>query len=181
MKITKLLSLFVIFGSLASLGFAQQKIGYVNTEAIIALLPVTKKANEELAEMQTKFLSQGQTMQDEMKAKYDDLVTQNQAGTLSDTMKELGQQEMAQLQQDLNAHTQQSQDALTKRRSVLFKPIFKQVNETIQKVAKDRGYDIVFDAQESGIVYGSVDNNLTKAVLLELGVDPDEIAPPTQE
>ncbi|MCB1124155.1 MAG: OmpH family outer membrane protein [Verrucomicrobiae bacterium] len=181
MKITKLFSILLLCGSLTSLGFAQQKIGYVNTEAIIALLPVTKKANEELAEMQTKFLAQGQTMQDEMKAKYDELVAQNQAGTLSDTMKELGQQEMAQLQQDLNNHTQQSQDALSKRRSVLYKPIFKQVNETIQKIAKDRGYDIVFDAQESGIVYGSVDNNLTKAILLELGVNPDEVAPKPAE
>jgi outer membrane protein len=181
MKITKLLSLCVLCVSFANLGHAQQKVGYVSTEAIIALLPVTQKANDELAEMQTKFLTQGQAMQDEMKAKYDELVAQNEAGTLSDNMKQLGQQEMSQLQQDLNAHNQQSQDALVNRRSVLFKPILKQVNETIQKVSKDKGYDIVFDAQEGGILYASSDHNLTKAVLLELGVDADKLTPPASK
>lgn len=179
MKVIQLLSIFVFCASLTTLAQAQQKTGFVSTEAIIALLPVTQKANGELAEMQTKFLGQGQLMQDEMKAKYDALVAQNEAGTLSDNMKQLGQQEMSQLQQDLNAHSQQSQDTLVKRRTVLFKPILKQVNETIVKVSKEQGYDVVFDIQEAGILYAKNDYNLTKAVLIDLGVDPDNI--PTGE
>jgi len=171
MKLIKLLSLFALCASLTQATSAQQKVGYVNTEAIIALLPVTQKANDELAEMQTKFLSQGQSIQEEMQVKYEDLMAKNEAGQLSDNLRQLGQQEMGQLQQDLNDHNQQSQEALVKRRSVLFKPILKQVNETIQEVSKTKGYDLVFDVQEAGIVYGNVDHNLTEAVLLELGVD----------
>jgi Skp family chaperone for outer membrane proteins len=106
-----------------------------------------------------------------MKAKYDDLLAKNEAGQLSDNLRQLGQQEMGQLQQDLADHNQQSQDALVKRRSVLFKPILKQVNETIQEVSKSQNYSLVFDVQEAGVVYGDVDINLTKAVLLALGVD----------
>ena len=106
-----------------------------------------------------------------MKAKYDDLVAKNEAGKLSENLRQLGQQEMGQLQQDLADHNQQSQEALVKRRSVLFKPILKQVNETIQEVSKSQGYDLVFDVQEAGVVYGNVDYNLTEAVLVELGVD----------
>lgn len=172
MKVTQLLSLLLFCASVSSYAQGTQKVGFVSTEAVIALLPVTKKANEELAEMQTKFLTQGQSMQQEMKTKYDDLVAQNQAGTLSDNMKQLGQQEMQQLQQDLSAHERQMQDTLTKRRNVLFKPIIKQVNETIQQVSKDQGYDMVFDVQEAGLLYGKNDYNLTKAVLFALGVDP---------
>ena len=171
MKLIKLLSLFALCASLTPAAVAQQKVGYVNTEAIIALLPVTKKANDELAEMQTKFLGQGQSIQEEMKAKYDDLVAKNEAGQLSENLRQLGQQEMGQLQQDLADHNQQSQEALVKRRSVLFKPILKQVNETIQEVSKSQGYDLVFDVQEAGVVYGNVDYNLTEAVLLALDVD----------
>ena len=171
MKLIKLLSLFALCALLTQAVVAQQKVGYVNTEAIIALLPVTQKANEELAEMQTKFLSQGQSIQEEMKAKYDDLVSKNEAGQLSENLRQLGQQEMGQLQQDLADHNQQSQEALVKRRSVLFKPILKQVNETIQEVSKSQGYDLVFDVQETGLVYGNSDYNLTEAVLLALGVD----------
>ena len=175
MKVINILSFFALCASLTNLAQAQQKSGFVTTEAIIALLPVTQKANEELAEMQTKFLGQGQTIQEEMKMKYDDLMAKNEAGQLSDNLRQLGQQEMAQLQQDLNDHNQQSQDALVKRRSVLFKPILKQVNETIQKVAKDQGYDMVFDIQEAGLLYAKPDYNLTKAVLVELGVPAADI------
>ena len=178
MKITKIISYLVLCVSLTNLGQAEQKVGYVNTEIIIGLLPVTQKANDELAAMQTKFLTQGQAMQDEMKAKYDGLVSQNEAGTLSDNMKQLGQQEMTQLQQDLNSHDQQAQETLTKRRTVLFKPILKQVNATIRSVSLEQGYSIVFYALEGGVLYASGDDNLTKAVLLALGVDPDKLVAP---
>jgi outer membrane protein len=175
MKLIQILSLFTLCVSLATLAQGQQKSGFVSTEAIIALLPVTHKANDELQEMQTKFLTQGQAMNDELTTKYDALVAQNDAGTLSDTMKQLGQQEMTQLQQDLNDHQKQMQDTLTKRRAVLFKPILNQVQETIQKVAEEQGYDVVFDIQEAGILYATKDFNLTKSVLIDLGVDPERI------
>lgn len=181
MKVIQIIPFFLLCASLTNFAQAQQKIGYVSTEAVVGLLPVTRKANEELAEMQTKFLTQGQSIQDEMKAKYDDLLAKNESGQLSDNLKQLGQQEMAQLQQDLNAHNQQSQDTLVKRRNVLFKPILKQVNETIQKVAEAQGYDMVFEIQESGLVYGVPDYNLTKAVLLELGIDTDKLPKPAEE
>lgn len=150
---------------------AQQKIGYVNTQAVVALLPVTQKANEELIEMEKKFLAQGQSIQEEMKAKYDDLVAKNEAGQLSETLRELGQQEMNQLRQDLADHERQMQETLGKRRSVLFKPILKQVNEAIQELSKNQGYAVVFDTAESGVVYGDADYNLTEPVLVSLGVD----------
>ena len=180
MKITKLISFIVLCASLINLAQAQQKIGYVDTEVIIGLLPVTKKANDEIAGMQTKFLRQGQTMQNEVKAKYDDLIAQNEAGTLSENMKQLGQQEMTQLQEDLIYHSQQSQETLTKRRSVLFKPILKQVNETIHEVSKEKGYSMVLDAQGGGILYASGDDNLTEEVLLALGVDTSKLKPASE-
>ena len=176
MKVIKLLSFFALCASLANLAQAEQKAGFVTTEAIIALLPVTKRANDELAEMQTKFLGQGQIIQQDMQDKYNDLMAKNEAGQLSDNLRQLGQQEMTQLQQDLQDHQQQSQETLVKRRSVLFRPILKQVNETIQSVAKAQGYDMVFDIQEAGILYAKNDYNLTKAVLLDLGVDADKIS-----
>jgi len=175
MKVIKILSIFALCASFANLAQAQQKAGFVTTEAIIALLPITQKANGELAKMQTKFLSRGQIIQGDMKTKYDDLVAKNEAGQLSDNLRQLGQQEMAQMQQDLTDHERQMQETLVKRRSVLFKPILKQVNETIQEVAKSEGYDMVFDIQEAGILYAKNDYNLTKKVLISLGVEADVI------
>ena len=174
MKVFKIISFLLFCASFSIPALAQQKIGFVSTQAIIALLPVTQKANGELSEMQTKFLGQSQTMQAEMKAKIDSLVAQHEAGTLSENMRLLGEQEITQMQQDLNDHNQQSQETLTKRRSVLFKPIFNQVNETIQSVSKELSYDIVLDIDSGGMRYGKGDYNLTDEVLVALGVDPEK-------
>ena len=77
-------------------------------------------------------------------------------------MKQLGQQELTQLQQDFEDHNRQSQETLNKRRSVLMKPILKMVNETIQTIATEQDFDLVIDVQESGVLYGNPDYNLTR-------------------
>ena len=175
MKVIKILSYFVLCASLTNLAQGQQKSGFVSTEAIIALLPVTQRANDELRVMQTKFLAQEQGMQQDMKTKYDELVAKNTAGELTPNLEQLGRQELAQIEQDIVDHRKQTQETLSKRQSVLFKPIVKQVTESISKVAEAQGFDMVFDRQESGIRYGNPDFNLTKAVLLELGVPQADI------
>ena len=43
MKVFKIVSLFLFFASLCAPSFAQQKIGFVSSQAIIALLPAMKR------------------------------------------------------------------------------------------------------------------------------------------
>ena len=161
----------------AAWGQAAQKIGYVSTAFILSQLPQTQKANEELREMQAKFQAQGQTYVEEIKTKYDDLVEKTRTEQISENMKQLGQQELTQLQQDFEDHNRQSQETLNKRRSVLMKPILKMVNETIQTIATEQDFDLVIDVQESGVLYGNPDYNLTRNVLEALGVEVEEEVP----
>ena len=178
MKATGILSILFIYAATATWGWGDQKIGYVSTAFILSQLPQTQKANDELSEMQAKFQAQGQVMVDDIKAKYDDFVEKNRTEQLSENMKQLGQQELNQMQQDLESHNRRSTETLNKRRSVLMKPILKMVNETIGSIAKEEGYDMVIDVQESGLLFGSPDYNLTQSVLEALGVEAEETAAP---
>ena len=177
MKATRIL--LIIFACVAPVAWGEkvQKIGYVSTAFILAQLPQTQKANEEIREMQAKFQAQGQTYLDEIKTKYDDLVEKTRTEQLSENMKQLGQQELTQLQQDFEDHNRQSQETLNKRRSVLMKPILKMINETIATIATEQSFDLVIDVQESGVLYGSAEYNLTRNVLEALGVEVEEEAP----
>lgn len=177
MKATRILLILIACVAPAAWGQAAQKIGYVSTAFILSQLPQTQKANEELREMQVKFQAQGQTYVEEIKIKYDDLVEKTRTEQLSENMKQLGQQELTQLQQDFEDHNRQSQETLNKRRSVLMKPILKMVNETIETIAKEQNYDLVIDVQESGVLFGNPDYNLTRNVLEVLGVEVEEEAP----
>ena len=176
MKATRIL--LIIFACVAPVAWGEkiQKIGYVSTAFILAQLPQTQKANEEIREMQAKFQTQGQTYLDEIKTKYDDLVEKTRTEQLSENMKQLGQQELTQLQQDFEDHNRQSQETLNKRRSVLMKPILKMINETIATIAKEQSFDLVIDVQESGVLYGNAEYNLTRNVLESLGVEVEEEA-----
>ena len=177
MKATRILLILIACVAPAAWGQAAQKIGYVSTAFILSQLPQTQKANEELREMQAKFQAQGQTYVEEIKIKYDDLVEKTRTEQISENMKQLGQQELTQLQQDFEDHNRQSQETLNKRRSVLMKPILKMVNETIQTIAKEQDFDLVIDVQESGVLYGNPDYNLTRNVLEVLGVEVEEEVP----
>ena len=177
MKATRILLILIACVAPVAWGEGAQKIGYVSTAFILSRLPQTQKANEELKEMQAKFQTQGQTYVDDIKAKYDELVEKTRTEQLSENMRQLGQQELTQLQQDLEDHNRQSQETLSKRRSVLMKPILKMINETIQAIATEQDFDLVIDVQESGVLYGNPDYNLTRNVLESLGVEVEEEVP----
>lgn len=177
MKANRILLILIACVAPAAWGEGAQKIGYVSTAFILSQLPQTQKANEELREMQAKFQAQGQTYEADMKAKYDDLVEKTRTEQLSENMRQLGQQELTQMQQDLLDHNRQSQETLNKRRSVLMKPILKMVNETIETIATEQDFDLVIDVQESGVLYGNPDYNLTRNVLEALGVEVEEETP----
>ena len=171
MKATTIILIIFASVSLTALGEAAQKIGYVSTAFILSQLPQTQKANEEIKEMQANFQAQGQNFLNEIKTKYDGLIEKTKADQLSENMKQLGQQELTQLQQDFEEHNKRSQETLNKRRSVLMKPILKMINETIRDIADEQSYDLVIDVQESGVLYGSPEYNLTRQVLTALGVE----------
>ena len=64
---------------------AQQKIGYVNTDELIGIMPEAEKADVELKDFQTALAQQGQDMMKELTAK--DSVFVKDSAKLSPSMK----------------------------------------------------------------------------------------------
>ena len=63
---------------------------------------------------------------------------------------------------------QETNQKLGKLRSDLFDPISNKVVEIVRKVAKDQGYDYVFEREKAGLAVAPDKDDLTKKVLEEL-------------
>ena len=60
------------------------------------------------------------------------------------------------------------QGELYKMQETLLKPILSVIDEAIQNIGKEKGYDYIFDAVQGSIVYALDSHNLTQDVLNEL-------------
>ena len=69
----------LIVAGVMALGFlsasAQTKIGYVNTDEVIAAMPETDKANKELQEFQESLVKQGEELEKEANELAQDMAT----------------------------------------------------------------------------------------------------------
>ncbi|MGC4101349.1 OmpH/Skp family outer membrane protein [Ferruginibacter sp.] len=66
---------------------AQTKIGYVNTDEVIAAMPETEKANKELQEYQESLVKQGEELEKEANDKSAQFI--KDSATMSASMKEI--------------------------------------------------------------------------------------------
>ncbi len=151
---------------------AQQKIGYVDSTTIIALLPVTRTADEEIRALNASFEAEAKGKMDELNAKFEEMTKQQEAGLLTAEMETAGSAVLNQLQQDIEGIREQARKQIEERRAVLMRPIMNTVQEAIDAISEQEGYSMVFDRRESGLVFSDQELDITVLVLSSLGVEP---------
>jgi outer membrane protein len=151
---------------------AQMKIGYFSSEAIMKELPDAIDAQTQLDTLVVNWQQEINRMQGEWKKKYDEydkrkLIMTDQRR--ADTEREL--QDMDKKIADLrNQYFGQNGD-LFKKQNELMKPVQDRVFKAVQDVAKDEGYDYVFD--KSGdilLMYANEKYDLTQKIFTKLKV-----------
>ena len=137
---------------------AQNKIGYINTDELIGVMPEAEKADSELKEYQASLAQQGQDMMKELNEK-DSLFVRDSL-KLSPSMKDIKRNELISLYQRVQNWNQQAQDMYQAEAQKKIAPIRSKALEAIQAVAKENGYTYVIDFN-SLLVYPTGDNLLT--------------------
>ncbi|MEO6583856.1 MAG: OmpH family outer membrane protein [Ferruginibacter sp.] len=145
---------------------AQGKIGYINTEELIGLMPEAEKIDLELKEFQASLAQQGQDMMKELGDK-DSLFVKDSA-KLSASMKEIKRAELIQLYQRVQGWNQQAQDIYQNKAQEKIIPLRTKAQEAINAVAKENGYAYILDA--STILVGPPGDNILAIVKRKLGV-----------
>jgi len=170
----------LIVAGVMALGFlsasAQTKIGYVNTDDVIAAMPETEKANNELKDFQESLAKQ-----------YDDLEKQaseesakfiKDSATLSPSMKEIKREEIIKLYQRIQNYNTEAQDKAKQAAQQKFAPIQQKAMEAIKAVAKKSGYAYVLDV--NSVLVGPPGDDILSLVKKELGIKDTPAVPATK-
>ena len=166
MKKLSFLLIFVLMTGLVS----AQKFAYINTQAILGALPEVQQANTNLETFRNQLVNLGQMKLEALQNKYKDLEAKQSRGELSP--KQLDD-ESAKLKADEEALTkfdQESQQKVVAKSEELLKPIREKVQKAIDDVAKEGGYQYVFDASMGFILYADISTDIGELVKVKLNI-----------
>ena len=154
---------------------AQTKIGYIDAETILYLMPEVGKIDSVMQIYQRdtvgkEYMSLLQTYQ------YKDSIFRDSVHPAPAAVKDQIGKELGQLTQTLQNWQQIAQEAVQNKQSQLLAPVMKKIQDAIQAVAKEKGYTYVV-SRESVIVAPDADN-LLQAVAKKLNVTiPPQLLP----
>ncbi|MFT4524810.1 MAG: outer membrane protein [Granulosicoccus sp.] len=165
--------LTLIIAALPILSFAQNKIGYTNVNAVLSVMPESKAMNQDL---QTYSLGLQKRMED-MNNQLNYLYSEYQKKTKSPDTSGLGTltANITKLDADVKATQQVSERQLSEKRQELLSPIVDKVELALDAVKEKGGYDFILNSVDgsgtSVILRGPTSNDITNALLKELGIE----------
>ncbi|MDR2853931.1 MAG: OmpH family outer membrane protein [Prevotellaceae bacterium] len=157
--------------ALTAMGVSAQKYAMVDMQYILKNVPSYESATEQLNLVSKKW-------QQEVDAKMQDVQTlyknyQTELVFLSEEMKVQREEEIVNKEkaaQELKKQYFGVDGELFKKRESLMKPIQDEIYAAIQEVAKDKGFDMIFDKSSSmNIIYFSSKLDVSDDVLQKLG------------
>ncbi len=147
-----------------------QKFGFVNTQELIQGLPEVKEANSNIEAYQTQLQKKGQEMLQSFQAKYQDLERKQSQGEISPVQLE---QEAAKLKEEetkILEFEQSSQQKILEKSETLLSPIRDKIQDAIDQVAAENGYDYIFDYSTGFILFADSTADVGALVKAKLGL-----------
>jgi len=162
------LAALVLFLMLAvSVGGAQQKIGYVNSQKILDELPSAKEAKDSLAGIVKIWQGELDRMSKDLQEKYEDY--QRKQGLYNDQTKQAEQKKLIDEEQKMNDYKAQKfgqQGELAIQQERLMAPIKERIFAAIKQIATENKLAFVFDkAGDVVLLYGEPNADYTYKVI----------------
>ncbi len=161
--------LLVVAVCVASVAHAQ-KIGYTNSQALLAGLPEVKQADSQIEAFQTQYQKRGEEKVKLFQAKYADLAQKEKSGILSPKQLEEEGKKLEEDKAGIQKLEQEMQTEVQKRRETLYQPILAKVNTAIDEVSKEKGFQFIFDAGTGIVLFADPANDATPFIKAKLGI-----------
>jgi outer membrane protein len=152
---------------------AQNKIGYISIDAVVAVMPETQKANAELKEYNELLAKQYEEMNKDLEDKSAAFI--KDSIKMNATEKEFRRDDIIKLSQDVNNFQNTAQEKMRARYQEKLAPVQDKAIEAIKSVAKKNGYTYVLDAQV--VITGPQGDDLLPLVKKELGIKEPAATP----
>jgi outer membrane protein len=180
MKMKTLITLIITI--LPILSFAQSKIGYTNVNSVLSVMPESQVMNQDL---ETYSLGLQKRLED-MNNQLNYLYSEYQKKTKGPDSSGIGQltATINKLDGDFKATKRISERQLKEKRQELLAPIINKVELALDAVREKGGYDFILNSVDgsgtSVVLRGPASNDITKALLDELGIELKQDQPQAQ-
>jgi outer membrane protein len=158
-----------IIGS-STVAFAQLKIGHIDTQEVLKLMPERDSASK----IFEKFNAEITKNFEEMNVNYNNMVETytKQKDSLSDFIRKAKEAELVDMNGKIQNFREVAQQELDKKQQELMAPIVDKLKKAIKAVAEANKFTYVIDAQEGGLMYVPEDEslNLLPLVKAKLGI-----------
>jgi outer membrane protein len=171
---------FVFAGVLAALAAApaqaQLKIGYVNSQRILAETPAFADVRATLEREFTPMRAEIDSL--EARLGRADQEYQAQAGTLTEAARQQRQQTLQQQLQAYQQRGQQIQQQLQTREQELVAPVMQRIRGVLEEVRRAGNYSFIIDPPDGMVVAVDPAVDVTNDVIRRLGGTPSPTATP---
>lgn len=145
------------------------KLGHVNTQEILSLMPERDSIQKTINRLQTEWENELVKMREEYNNKIKDY--QDKQATMPESIKQARQSEIADIEQRITTFQQTAYSDLQKKQQELFAPVIDKVKKAIDAVASENNYLYIFDLSTQSIIYTSPkSNDITPLVKKKLGL-----------
>lgn len=169
-----IISIFIIAVAFSALTVnAQQKlkIGHINSQELLSLMPESDSAQKKLEALANDHQLVLEEMSVEFNKKFETYRTALDAGTLSDLARASKEAELEDLQTRIQQFEQTAQQDLQQKRMEIFTPVQEKALNAVNEVAEENGFTYIFDTGIGALVYTSPDSeNILSLVKVKLGL-----------
>ncbi len=156
-----------------SIAIAQTKLGTIDSQYIINLMPESKTVVKMAQEYGQKLDSSFSIKMKEYQAKVDDF-KKNEA-EYGELMKKTLISEIQAMEQDIQKYQDNGTKLMQLKQNELMRPLYKKLNDVIDLVAKENKYTQILTIQGNEFAYMDEKYDITKLVMAKLGLKEPEV------
>ncbi len=127
------------------------KIGLVDQQAILSLMPETKSAQTQIADISKKYEDEYAKLNEEMQRMYEQL--QQMSEDEPAAIKERKTRDFQDKQQKIQQFLQTADQDIQKLQNELMAPIVTKIHTAVESVGKEGGYTIVLPLEQQLVLY----------------------------
>lgn len=166
----KIILLAALFFGLSSTAIAQQKIGHIDADALVGMMPEAKAAEAQLKQYSEQLQKDLTDMETELETKIN--AFRNNEQMMTTVTREAKAQELQQLQARIQEFSQRAQQDLQNKQVELLQPIFEKASKAIEDVAREKGFAYILDSSQSKavVVFAEGGEDIMPLVKAKLGI-----------
>lgn len=126
-------------------------VAFVNTTELLEAFPEREAATQQLITLSENYKKELELMQSEYNKKYSDYITYQ--SSLAENIKLRRMQELTELENKMQKFMELAQQDIEYQEQDLLKPLKQRINEAIRMVGIERGYTVIYDLGNPGIVF----------------------------